>query len=113
MKIPERMLHFADGGRDIGIAISVDLPIQGKHDWSCRYRIGWPEGAHEGFGYGVDATQALLLAMEAIGTDLYTSDHHRSGQLRWHDLGAGYEYPVPKTIRDLLIGGDAAKSGET
>ncbi|PTM43192.1 hypothetical protein [Bosea sp. 124] len=112
MKIAERMLHYSDGGRDVAIAVSVDLPVQGERDWSCRYRIGWPEGAHEGAGYGVDSTQALLLAMEAIGTDLYTSDHHRSGRLRWHDLGDGYGYPVPKTIRDLLIGGDAAKNGE-
>lgn len=111
MKIVERTLHYSDGGRDIDIAVSIDLPVQGERDWSCRYRIGWPDGAYEGRGYGLDGTQALLLAMEAIGTDLYTSDHHRSGRLRWHEFGNGYGYPVPKTIRHLLIGGDAAKDG--
>jgi hypothetical protein len=50
--------------------------------------------------------------MEAIGTDIYTSDYHRSGRLRWLEYGDGYGFPVPKTIRHLLIGGDASHAGE-
>jgi hypothetical protein len=91
--------------------VTVHSPRQGDRDWSCAYEIGWPDAPHHGFGYGVDATQAMLLAFKAIGTDLYTSDYHRSGRLRWGEPGDGYGYPVPKNIRDLLVGNDAEYEG--
>jgi hypothetical protein len=111
MKILERILHYSSALGDIEIAISIDLPVQGDRDWSCRYRINWPDGLYTGSGYGLDATQALLLAMQAIGTDIYTSDYHRSGRLRWQVPGDGYGFPVPATISHLLVGGDAANAG--
>jgi len=51
--------------------------------------------------------------IQAIGTNLYTSDYHRSGRLRWGKPGDGYGYgyPVPKNIRNLLVGNDAAYEG--
>ena len=111
MKILERILRFAAAQREIEIEISIDLPVQGDRDWSCLYRIDWPDGPYTGSGYGIDATQALLLALQAIGTDIYTSDYHRSGRLRWLVPGDGYGFPVPATISHLLIGGDAANAG--
>lgn len=41
-----------------------------------------------------------------VGTDIYTSDYHASGKLRWGEPGTGYGFPVPSSIRDLLIGDD-------
>ena len=111
MKILERILHYSSARGNIEIPISIDLPVQGDRDWSCLYRIDWPDGPYTGAGYGVDATQALLLAMQAIGTDIYTSDYHRSGRLRWLDPGDGYGFPVPATISHLLTGGDAPNTG--
>lgn len=106
-----RTLTYAAESGDIAIPVIIDSPQKGEHDWSCAYEIGWPDGAHHGFGYGIDATQAMLLAFKAIGTDLYTSDYHRSGRLRWVAPGDGYGYPVPKVIRDLLVGNDAEQDG--
>lgn len=96
---------------DEAVNIAVYAPTRGKQDWSCQYSIGWPGGLRQGFGYGIDAMQAFLLALEAIGTDLYTSEHHRNGKLRWVAPGDGYGFPVPHTIRHLLIGSDAAHAG--
>ena len=36
---------------------------------------------------GVDAVQALELAMKMIGAFIYTSDHHASGNLMWEAPG--------------------------
>ena len=55
---------------------------------------------------GVDAVQALELALRMIGAFIYGSDHHESGNLIWGAPGQGYGFPVPNTIRDLLIGED-------
>lgn len=106
-----RTLTYASGSGDILVPITIETPRQGERDWSCAYEIGWPDGLRRGYGYGIDATQALLLAFKAIGTDLYTSDFHRSGRLRWLEPGDGYGYPVPKVIRDLLVGNDAEQDG--
>ena len=111
MVIFERLLTYGVAPREREISIKVHAPLQGEHDWSCAYEIGWPGEPRRGFGYGVDATQAVLLALHSIGADLYTSDYHRSGLLRWERTGGGYGYPVPRTIRDLLVGDDAKSYG--
>ena len=59
MKILERILHYSSARGNIEIPISIDLPVQGDRDWSCLYRIDWPDGLYTGSGYGLDATQAL------------------------------------------------------
>lgn len=111
MTMMRRTLTYQRDDGDIVVPVTVHSPRQGDRDWSCVYEIGWPDGPRRGCGYGVDATQAMLLAFKAIGTDLYTSDYHRSGRLRWLEPGDGYGYPVPKNIRDLLVGGDAENEG--
>lgn len=108
MIILNRTLVYTSSDKNFNVNITVSLPIRGKRDWSCAYEITWPDKPRRGFGYGIDSAQAMILALQAIGTDLYTSDYHRSGQLRWGAPGSGYGFPVPSTIRDLLIGDDAA-----
>lgn len=111
MVILQRTLTYSSVEREMEVEIEVYAPVHGDRDWSCTYEIAWPDGPRRGYGYGVDATQAMLLALQAIGTDIYTSDYHRSGRLRWEQPGRGYGYPLPKTIRDLLIGDDAQAFG--
>ena len=55
---------------------------------------------------GVDAVQALELALKMIGAFVYATDHHASGNLMWLEPGRGYGFPVTNNIRDLLIGDD-------
>ena len=55
---------------------------------------------------GVDAIQALELALRMIGAFIYSSDHHASGNLVWEAPGKGYGFPVANSIRDLLVGDD-------
>jgi hypothetical protein len=55
---------------------------------------------------GVDSVQSLLLAFQMIGADLYTSSYHKSGRLMFDEPGQGYGFPVPNSLRDLLIGDD-------
>jgi uncharacterized protein DUF6968 len=66
----------------------------------------WPEGKAERWSTGVDAAQALVMALQMIGVEIYTSRHHESGRLRWLAAGAGYGFPVSNNARDLLIGDD-------
>jgi hypothetical protein len=51
--------------------------------------------------------QALILALKMIGTEIYMSDYHKSGNLMWDEPGQGYGFPVAHNIRNLLEGRDA------
>ncbi len=109
--IAQRVLTYAVPGNACDVMISLCAPVRGEREWSCAYEIVWPGEPRRGFGYGVDGAQALLLALQAIGTEIYTSNHHRSGWLYWEQPGQGYGFPVPSAIRDLLVGEDARLYG--
>jgi hypothetical protein len=75
--------------------------------WICRYEIDWPDRKRSHFAAGVDAFQALILALQMIGAEIYTSKYHKSGTLQWFERSRGYGFPVGGNLRDLLIGDDA------
>ncbi len=74
--------------------------------WICRYEIDWPGQKKSRFAAGIDSIQALILAMQQIGIEMYASDYHKSGSLKWFEPAQGYGFPVPYTVRHLLIGDD-------
>lgn len=90
----------------VEIPVRIFTPEQKGPDWSCHFEIGWPEGVVKREVIGIDAIQALELALRMIGTIIYSSDLHRSGELVWQAPRQGYGFPVPNTIRDLLTGQD-------
>src|ERR1041385_5108566 len=106
MIIAMRRLVLRDNHRDIEIPVRIHAPEKSKVDWICRFEIGWPEGKAERWGSGVDAIQALLIAMQMIGAEVYASSQHQSGRLEWLEAGRGYGFPVSDNIRNLLVGDD-------
>lgn len=107
MIIATRALTLRRPGGDVAVTIRVFAPEESDGAWNCRYEIGWPERPKAMIAAGEDAVQALLIALHMIGAELYTSDDHKSGQLVFYKPGAGYGFPVPSSIRDLLVGDDA------
>jgi hypothetical protein len=103
------MLKIASG--EIAIDIRLYMPARQGADWGCLYEIDWPEGTKSKVARGFDALQALMIAVQMIGADLYTSTYHASGRLRALGGEEGYGFPVPKPIRHLLVGQDAAAYG--
>lgn len=55
---------------------------------------------------GADAMQALVIALQTVGAELYTSAYHTSGALYRERPGGGYGFPVTSGLRDLLEGDD-------
>ncbi|MBB4019702.1 hypothetical protein GGR16_004757 [Chelatococcus caeni] len=101
----ELFLRTEEGEKTIGI--SVHKPVAAGPSWSCRYEIDWPEGKQDRKAVGFDALQALVLALQMIGADIYTSAYHREGRLRAYEKERGYGFPVPSSLRDMLVGADA------
>jgi len=90
----------------IEVPVRVLQPESVPGGWLCRYQIEWPNGRRAGYGSGVDAVQALLIALMNIGAELYASEYHERGELYWTKPGDGFGFPVAQPIRDLLVGSD-------
>ncbi|MGI8525083.1 MAG: DUF6968 family protein [Pseudolabrys sp.] len=102
----ERVLKLNGETEPVDLSIRIHKPIEDQESWKCDYEIGWPGGQRKGHAMGVDAIQSLWLAMQKIGAELYTSEAHRSGNLKWLKRGDGYGFPLPSGIRDLYEGND-------
>jgi len=107
MIIAARSLKLRQGSNEIAVPVRIFAPQDDDNQWSCAYEIDWPEGTRKSAGHGADSVQALLLALEMIGSEIYTSDYHKSGCLFFEAVGCGYGFPVPTNLRDLLDGDDA------
>jgi hypothetical protein len=106
--IAQRRLIIADPSGDIEVPVRLFQPEEDDRMWICRYEIDWPNRRESYFAAGADSMQALTLAIRTIGVEIYTSEYHESGTLRWCEQGRGYGFPVGDRACDLIIG-DAAK----
>ena len=107
MVIATRVLKVRNATSEVQVPIRVCAPEQKDNAWSCTYEIAWPEGVERREAWGVDSVQAVLLAFQMIGADLYSSNYHKAGQLVFEAAGKGYGFPVPSSLRPLLTGDDA------
>ena len=105
--IAERLLKLNDRGGTVDVAVRIFAPEREKQAWSCRYEILWPDGIRIASARGIDSAQAILVALQMIGAELYTSDHHKAGRLMFDEPGRGYGFPLTQNLRDLLTGDDA------
>ena len=106
MWIARRVLKLRQGNSITDLSIYLFAPEKDGTAWKCRYEIDWPQGKRESAATGIDSMQAVVLAFQKIGTDLYMSDSHRNGELSWDTPGSGYGFPLPANGRELLIGDD-------
>jgi hypothetical protein len=107
MVIAGRILKLRKGSEMADVPVRVLSPERDKNGWAARYEIDWPEGTRQGAARGADSIQALLFALQMVGSEIYTSDYHKSGALSWDEPGQGYGFPVVGKLRDLLQGRDA------
>src|SRR5262245_51366611 len=106
MIIATRVLKLHRPAGNVEVPIRIFAPERVAVDWSCEFEIDWPDQTIAMKAGGVDSVQALLLAMQMIGAFLYSSDHHKSGDLMWDKPGRGYGFPITNGLRDMLIGDD-------
>lgn len=106
MLIAKRELQVIEKGQSRPLPVEIHAPVATEHDFVVAYEIGWPGAPRKSFAAGVDAMQALHLALQKIGGELYASKAHAEGRLSWPGQGEGYGFPVPNTARDMLVGND-------
>jgi uncharacterized protein DUF6968 len=88
------------GSSDTAFIVKIGLPCQfpDSTDYYCPIQITTKSGESNAVRYaaGIDAVQALQLAMKAVGAILYSLNEEAGGKLRWDgdeegDLG----FPFP------------------
>jgi Domain of unknown function (DUF6968) len=104
--IAHRRLVLSSPSGDIQVPVRLFQPEQRDGMWICRYEIDWPNRTKSHLAAGIDGMQALILALRTVGAEIYASDYHKSGCLRWFEPNRGYGFPVPANLRELLIGDD-------
>jgi len=107
MIVASRSLTLRQQEGSVAVEVRIFAPQPDQGQWSCAYEIDWPERTRKFAAHGADSMQALTLALSMIGSEIYTSNYHKSGSLSSADSWKGYGFPVPKNLRDLLIGDDA------
>ena len=106
MIVATRVLKLRRPGGEIDIPVRLHAPVEEEKAWSCAFEVGWPDGTVSLAAGGVDAVQAIDIALKMIGALIYARDHHAAGNLMWLTPGQGYGFPVAKEIRDVLVGED-------
>jgi len=77
------------------------MPVASGSDYFCPFEVSGLSHAQRGRAGGVDAAQALLLALQMAATHLYTSDEWKAGRLRW--LGSRrLDLPVANSLNHLI-----------
>jgi hypothetical protein len=103
----QRMLRLRSGTGCADVLILIHWPEPRENSWFADWSIGWPDRERKGSAGGADAIQALLVALNMVGSELYCSAEHQAGRLGWADDWSGYGFPVPNGMRDVLTGDDA------
>jgi hypothetical protein len=106
MVILHRLLKLQVEGREIDVPVRIHLPVDNGDSWHCEYEIAWPNKPRKTKIHGIDSVQSLLLALQTIAVELYSSEAHKSGKLKWEKPGDGYGFPLHPATRDLHEGDD-------
>lgn len=83
------------------VSVGIKRPVLEDGPYKCEYQIVGIGDGKVRAAMGGDSMQALVLALQAIGAELYTSEDAKEGRLTWFgspNLG----FPVSDAIADLV-----------
>jgi hypothetical protein len=87
MLIASRDLKIRKANGEVIVQIRIFKPEKDDRSWICKYEIDWPTATKKSFAAGFDSVQAILIAFQKIGMELYSSVYHECGDLMWETLG--------------------------
>src|SRR5687767_1242628 len=91
--IAERELELTMGDKKRKVVVRLAAPFPVEHGFRCDYQILGLGDDKVRFGTGIDGIQALQIALQNIGADLYL--RHREVSLLWEgDSDLGFPKPL-------------------
>jgi hypothetical protein len=83
--------YFGDGGIESGV-VRIFPPQPDQNDWRCEYQITWPGYDRRKYAMGIDAWQALQLAMYIVPSVIFSTDAFKDGRIGlWGERASTYE----------------------
>ena len=107
MILARRALTLRQQGQDHTVEVTLAAPRFETGCCLCAYEIHWPSGPRRFYGAGADSMQALVIAMQMVSAELYTSAPGKAGELFFETPGWGFGFPATPSMRDLLKDEDA------
>ena len=86
-------LKDADGDRPVIVRIGMPQPTDDEHDYYCPFEIDGLGDRTVRRAIGIDAVQALQLAIMMIGSILTASDEATDGRLSWLNMQGDFGFP--------------------
>lgn len=83
-------------GKKVTVLIGKPEPYPDGRDFYCPYQILGIGAERVRYAGGLDSAQALILALNKIGADLYASAEAKAGQLSWTTGGDVGDLGFPK-----------------
>ncbi|MGH6840622.1 MAG: DUF6968 family protein [Methylocella sp.] len=85
------------------VTVSIGRPFLDGQDFKCEYTIEWPEHKQHAYSMGIDAIQALMLALQRLAADVSFSDYAKSKQLVWLEPEGGFGLPLPPDLTEKEV----------
>lgn len=104
--VAQRSLVALVDGATAAVHVKIYAPRPEGENWACIYEIGWPSATRRVQANGLDSVQALLLAMQMIGAELYARRPSGVSDLYWLEAGDGVGFPLPPSLRGQALGED-------
>lgn len=82
-----------DGKPRFHLSIYRPVPEDNGAYWRCRYMIDGPMTRHVGSACALDAMQALLYVIYALGTEAEVSQENLAGLLTFRGQSAHFGFP--------------------
>lgn len=100
----ERSFQQIVDGAAVSFRVVWMQPVADGNDWACEYRIEWPDRTWKLRRiFGVDSTQALILAMQTAAAELYGAEP----PVFWFEPDDTLGLPLSPGLADL----EAARKG--
>tara|TARA_R110001606_G_scaffold97275_1_gene215035 strand:+ start:213 stop:536 length:324 start_codon:yes stop_codon:yes gene_type:complete len=93
----EREVECATDSGSVKGFIRVFKPMPDQNDWRCDYALKWADFEKRFYAMGVDAFQALQLAMSIVPAHVGMSADFKAGRLRFLE-----EPLTDMNLRDLF-----------
>ena len=98
--IAERRLDWAGDAESEGVVVRIGKPVRDpdpEGDWLCPIQVAGLGDDTVHAAFGVDAVQALILAMQMIHIDLQAGQRRAGRTLQWLEQGdLGFLPPSPR-----------------
>lgn len=101
-----RALRGKTNKGDVEIAVTIFAPTADGANWSCVYEIEWPDLTRRNTALGVDSMQALILALQMVGAELYAGRPSQILTLDWLSDDGSLGFPLPPALRSVARGED-------